>query len=153
MAAETDVLLKKLKSRVPLLSPKKIWDKELNEEISKQSISLLAKAALYLWNDCIEGAHKIAQENPGKTGDLIHATLHRRQGDYWNSKYWYSNVGSHPIYKELKKEFEEWEPKAFVDWVEAVEAGKKAKTRDWLEKVQAKELELLAEYCLKEEGT
>lgn len=47
----------------------------------------LTHAALHLANDDIYACHDIAQASEGDpTADLMHATLHRREGDYWNSK-------------------------------------------------------------------
>jgi hypothetical protein len=38
-------------------------------------------------------AHDIAQEISGPTGALIHAYLHRKEGDVYNAQYWYRNAG------------------------------------------------------------
>ena len=41
------------------------------------------------WNK----AHDIAQDISGPTGALIHAYLHRKEGDNYNAQYWYRNAG------------------------------------------------------------
>jgi len=40
-----------------------------------------------------DGAHDIAQNISNKLGSLIHAYLHRKEGDNWNANYWYNQAG------------------------------------------------------------
>ncbi|RYC52907.1 hypothetical protein [Flagellimonas olearia] len=55
-----------------------------------------------LWYDACgdwETSHDIAQELHTPMGSWIHAYLHRKEGDDWNAKYWYSQAGqSFPRY-------------------------------------------------------
>jgi hypothetical protein len=47
---------------------------------------------LALWYDGKnnwEAAHKIAQDEYTREGSLVHAYLHRKEGDLWNAGYWY----------------------------------------------------------------
>ena len=49
-----------------------------------------------LWYDGKEDwhqAHEIAQEANTPTYCLIHAYLHRKEGDKWNANYWYQRAG------------------------------------------------------------
>lgn len=39
-----------------------------------------------------EKAHDIANNLGGREGDLLHAYLHRKEGDSWNARYWYSRL-------------------------------------------------------------
>ena len=39
-------------------------------------------------------AHDIAQDIPGKEGAVLHAYLHRKEGDQWNAGYWYRAAGA-----------------------------------------------------------
>lgn len=62
-----------------------------------------------LWYDACgdwEASHDIAQDLHTPMGSWIHAYLHRKEGDDWNAKYWYSQAGkSFPNYgleEELK---------------------------------------------------
>ena len=40
-----------------------------------------------------EASHNIAQDISSPIGSLIHAHLHRVEGDDWNAKYWYRKAG------------------------------------------------------------
>src|SRR4051812_18805083 len=53
-------------------------------------------AALHLWFDDLDGSHRISQDLPTPEGSAWHGIMHRREGDFWNSKYWFRRVGSHP---------------------------------------------------------
>ncbi|HEY4329282.1 MAG TPA: hypothetical protein VGN88_06075, partial [Phycisphaerae bacterium] len=44
---------------------------------------------LWLLADDLDKAHKICQEVPTSHGSAWHAIVHRREGDFWNSKYWW----------------------------------------------------------------
>ena len=50
-----------------------------------------------LWYDAAgdwHRAHEIVQEHGGRMGARIHAYLHRKEGDIWNSRYWHRQAGS-----------------------------------------------------------
>ena len=51
------------------------------------------KAAWYDAKGDWEASHNIAQELHSAMGSLIHAHLHRDEGDDWNAKYWYQQAG------------------------------------------------------------
>ncbi len=46
-------------------------------------------AALWLAAGDLDHAHRICQDIPGPYGAAWHAVVHRREGDFWNSKYWW----------------------------------------------------------------
>ncbi|KAI9634385.1 uncharacterized protein MKK02DRAFT_37916 [Dioszegia hungarica] len=127
--SDTDAIVKQLFDRpLPPLEPgTTVYDKSLVDRIAKLPEHMFVVASLHLANDDIHRAHLIAQDNEGDaTGNLLHATLHRREADYWNSKYWFSRVGSHPTIPSLS------DAKAFVDACEAVQKegdGDKEKQR------------------------
>lgn len=77
-----------------------------NEEPNKQwSLPLQA-----LWFDAKgnwEASHTIAQDLNTPIGSLIHAYLHRKEGDHFNATYWYRQA-NRPIPKiSLNEEFKE----------------------------------------------
>ena len=50
-----------------------------------------------LWYDAKgdwEASHNIAQDLPTQLGSLIHAYLHRKEGDEFNAGYWYRQSNS-----------------------------------------------------------
>lgn len=51
-------------------------------------------ALWYDGNGDWERAHEIAQSITNKDGALIHAYLHRKEGDIGNAYYWYARAGS-----------------------------------------------------------
>jgi hypothetical protein len=54
------------------------------------------QAGIWLLVDDIERSHEVCQSDPSPTGSYWHAIVHRREGDYGNSLYWYRRAGSHP---------------------------------------------------------
>lgn len=127
------------------------------------------RAGLLLWHGRLDDSHRVSQviENEGlhRAGDYWHAIMHRREGDFGNSKYWFRHVGSHPIYDELARRVGElmselpdspaipalsrcvhnarWNPSAFVDACEAATRGGQSEVRAMLERVQGIEMLLL----------
>lgn len=63
-----------------------------------------------LWHDAQgnwDAAHEIVQQLHDRKAARIHAYLHRREGDEWNSRYWHRQAGS--VYPEGMTLEEEWE--------------------------------------------
>ncbi|MGH7214092.1 MAG: hypothetical protein ACREIT_04955 [Tepidisphaeraceae bacterium] len=95
-------------------------------------------AGLWLWHDWLDESHKLSQELETPEGSFWHAIMHRREGDFSNSKYWYNRVGAHALYPSisaqanaiiadappdkaiLRVNFSAWNPAALVDLVEQV---------------------------------
>jgi len=83
----------------PLLNGKKAVEALTAENLGwvKDSQTLLfVESALYIYFDCFEEAHQIAQDHEGIYGNWLHAILHRREPDAGNSKYWYQRVNGPP---------------------------------------------------------
>lgn len=147
-------------SELPPLRPTKPYDPSLASQIDsfikssneKQSL----RAALHLINDDIERAHKIAQANEGdSTSDLCHAILHRREADYWNSKWWLRMI-KHPLIDEIYGSTAK--AQSYVDAVEAIVLNKKgastacaAGNLEQLKQKQAQELNALLRFTMKGE--
>lgn len=96
-------------------------------------------AGLWLWHDQLDRSHQISQTVQTPSGSYWHAIMHRREGDFWNSKYWLNRCAGHPALARIgrlaadavnarrhadsrlmKLTLGEWNPAAFVDLVEAV---------------------------------
>lgn len=100
-------------------------------------------AGIWLLFNYLEESHTISQSIETTTGSLWHGIMHRREGDFFNSKYWFRRVGEHPIFPDLQRTAKEmasaaephpsisflknqtkWNPFDFVDLVEACLSGK-----------------------------
>lgn len=67
-----------------------------------------------LWHDHWTPAHEIAQSREGEPGhDLLHAILHRREGDFANAGYWFRCAGKHACYPILERNLAAAEPARF----------------------------------------
>lgn len=102
------------------------------------------RAGLLLRHDYLDESHELAQSVEGQgdqRGDYWHAILHRREPDYANAKYWFRQIGTHPLMGELAPRADDlmaackdgqaatwrrrlfaksrWDPFAFVDLCEA----------------------------------
>lgn len=55
-----------------------------------------AQAALWLRFDFFEESHSISQDIETASGSYWHGILHRREGDFWNAKYWMRRCANHP---------------------------------------------------------
>ena len=86
------------RSTLPPLTPKSVFDLTIRKAIEDNCPNRLIAAALHVLNDDLNSAHPHAQAFEGDpTADYWHAIVHRREGDYSNSRYWFGRVGSHPV--------------------------------------------------------
>lgn len=53
-----------------------------------------------------DAAHELAQEHSDRLSCLIHACLHRVEGDLGNARYWYAEAGEQMPRNTLEKELE-----------------------------------------------
>lgn len=82
------------------------------------------QAGLLLWHDELDESHKLSQSIEGagddRLGDVWHAIMHRREPDYSNAKYWFRQIGRHPLYRRLLEPaqaiFQESNSPAAADW-------------------------------------
>ena len=58
-------------------------------------------SGLWLYFNCFEEAHQLADSCPTEDGYLWHAILHRQEGDFGNAAYWFRKAGKNPIYSDL----------------------------------------------------
>lgn len=102
-------------------------------------------SGVWLLYDFLDDSHTISQSISTPEGSFWHGVMHRREGDYSNAKYWFRNVGDHPVLDALDERFGGWDPYDFVDrCADAVRSG--AGRDECLDQQQA-EWELLFDYC------
>jgi hypothetical protein len=68
----------------------------------------LTPLLLALWYDAKgdwERSHSIVQDIESNDAALIHAYLHRKEGDEWNADYWYKKSGSKRPPENLDEEW------------------------------------------------
>ena len=69
----------------------------------------LAPILQSLWHDGKHNwdkAHDIAQDISTSEGSLVHAYLHRKEGDIFNARYWYRRAGREMPACSLEEEWE-----------------------------------------------
>lgn len=109
----------------------RVFGKEI---ITNRTSARLCVAGLWLLFNHLEESHEIAQSIETADGSYWHAIMHRREGDFSNSKYWFRRAGEHKIFSELANESkqhimqnislqvlskeDQWDPVAFVDLCE-----------------------------------
>ena len=123
--------------------------------VPNPALAAAAHSALWVVHDFLDESHEISQALETPTGSLLHAIMHRREPDAWNSKYWWRRVGTHPIFAPLAASAlalgyldagQRWNPERFVDDVEA-ERGSGSERESLLCRVQRAEFEHLLAFC------
>lgn len=120
---------------------------------------------LWLWHDFLDEAHTLAQADSTVTGSLWHAIMHRRQGDFPNSRHWYAKCRRHFILgplgqhvsvmtntlpadtRLLRMTLNGWDADAFVDLVEEVARTPANPLHSLAVDIQQLEWRLLLEHC------
>jgi hypothetical protein len=125
-------------------------------------------AGLWLWFDYLSESHEISQRILTASGSFWHGIMHRREPDYPNAKYWFRQVGDHPIYEALARSAAElsrqldtrdvtglfagdapWDPFAFVDLCQCHE-GSGTAAELFLRRIARTEWQLLFDYCYRQ---
>jgi hypothetical protein len=101
-------------------------------------------------------AHAVAQDLPTPDGSFWHAILHRREPDAWNSKYWFRQVGNHPVMTQLREQcpalgYTFTNACDFVDFCERVRDTGSAE-EEVARQVQALEWRLQFAHCFRATG-
>jgi hypothetical protein len=83
-----------------------IFRQTLQNNEPPQGISPCLQALWYDANNNWEQSHQLIQDEPGTLPALIHAYLHRKEGDQGNAGYWYRRGGKAPFSGSLQEEWE-----------------------------------------------
>ncbi len=121
-----------------------------NKLVDDESMAQCCISGLWLLHGYLDQSHRISQQVDSPTGSYWHGIMHRREGDYGNSKYWFRRVGNHVIWEQLAQDsviFKNsiWDPYRFVDLCEEF-AGTGTDMEKSLEEAQMREWELLFAY-------
>lgn len=111
--------------------------------VSDQSMADCCLSGLWLLHNFLHESHEICQSIKTPEGSFWHAIMHRLEGDFWNSKYWYRQAGNHPVYRIIGTD---WNPETFVDACEESQSGA-AQDRSELHQVACSEWQTLFEFC------
>jgi hypothetical protein len=127
-----------------------------------------ALAGLWLFLDALDESHRLSQEIVSSTGSFWHAIMHRREGDFSNSKYWYNRCANHHVLRLMgavagslagdsardraiaRALSDGWNPNGFVDLVAAVHDKPGDPRHEVAVKLQQAEWAGLFDYCLHE---
>jgi hypothetical protein len=77
----------------------------LGDDNPPESLSSEQRALWYDARGHWDAAHKVAQDIDSKSGWLIHAYLHRKEGDLSNASYWYRRAGRPVANDSLEEEW------------------------------------------------
>jgi len=153
-----------LKSHLDAVRPE-----DLVSQITSKPDGVALKAGLLQIHDYLDASHELSQSVEGRgrnaAGDYWHAIMHRREPDYSNSKYWFRNVGSHPVFKPLAsavdsllsqsdsaatqtarqklRSGDRWDPFAFVDFCQECNRGNDPELTRIAKQIQWAEMQLL----------
>lgn len=140
---------------------------QLVPEKSSEADAVAVKAGLLQWHGALDASHQLAQSVEGlgihQSGDYWHAIMHRREPDYNNAKYWFRQLGTHPVFEQLSahaasilnrvpettawqrrlKGTGAWDPLAFVDLCAACADQEESALGRAARQIQAAEMELL----------
>ena len=107
----------------------------VDREINDPDMARCCLSGLWILLNEQDRSHEICQRIKTPEGSYWHGIVHRIEGDFWNSKYWFAQIGNHttdleltrymettfpadanPILKALRKS---WDSTLFVDFCEA----------------------------------
>ena len=122
-------------------------------------------SGLWLLHDFLDESHTLSQKIQTPTGSFWHAIMHRREGDFSNSKYWYARCESHPVHSAMASRAAAlvdplpadkallrlcrggWDPDALVDLVSAVYDQPDDPRHALCIRLQQAEWKLLFDHC------
>ena len=126
-------------------------------------------ALVLIARDALDAAHDIVGELGCSEATYAHAMIHRREGQatgeaglpgYSNSRYWFGNLGEHPLFpavhefvathpacpRQLRARTE-WDPATFVGLCDKSERAGAEEALAFCTAVQQREWEMLFDHC------
>jgi hypothetical protein len=134
-------------------------------KVADRDMAACCLSGVWLLYDFLDESHSISQGIDTPSASFWHAIMHRREGDFSNSKYWLRRVGRHTVLESLGQRAAElaavrgaerpvkqlitagaWDPFAFVDLCQAAVRGP-SDAADLCLDIQQAEWELLFDDC------
>ena len=126
-------------------------------------------SGVWLRYDFLDESHTLSQSISTTTGSYWHGIMHRREPDYSNAKYWFRQVGRHPVFEPLAHDAAQlaadeknlradasflteqavWDAFAFVDLCAAA-ISSDSSTERLCQRIQQQEARLLFDYCYRQ---
>ena len=118
-------------------------------DVSELRMGQCCLSGIWLLYGRLDDSHDISQTIKTPEGSFWHGIMHRLERDFWNSKYWYRNVGQHPVIRQLQSEFGHVYPFEFVDLCEQLseDQGAVNRNQELVAKISRLEWQLLFEHC------
>ena len=82
------------------------FNSTLNQNEPPVSLNPLLMALWYDAKGDWKKSHEIVQDIDTKEAALIHAYLHRKEGDDWNADYWYQRAGTKRTNHSIEEEWD-----------------------------------------------
>ncbi|MFK7767703.1 MAG: hypothetical protein AB8B55_10820 [Mariniblastus sp.] len=119
------------------------------EGFTNSDLAECCRSGLWLLHNFLNQSHDISQEIHSPEGSYWHGIMHRLEGDFWNSKYWYRKVGNHPVYETIANECgsSKWDPNDYVDQCELASESGSDVARKSVQAIAAIEWKSLFEFC------
>ncbi len=118
-------------------------------------------SGLWMHYDFLDESHRLSQNICSRSGGYWHGIMHRREPDYGNAKYWFQQVGAHPVIERLCQQTppaivaesknigfnpSAWDSFAFVDLCQKYD-GKGEATEKLVRELARLEWQELFRYC------
>lgn len=113
--------------------------------IKDEPMAQCCLSGIWLLHNFLNESHEISQSIHSREGSYWHGIMHRLEGDYWNSKYWFRKTGNHPCLEHVLGTHS-WNPSDFTDQCES-HAEQNEQLSPALQEIAAAEWRALFDYC------